>query len=119
MPDSPQDVHKKVLGRKGEKLVETYLKKQGCKILKRNYKTPFGEADLIAQDKDEILFIEVKTRSSEAYGSGAEAVTSAKQARYYKIAQFYSLKQGKEVNARFDVAEVYSDGAIEYFKNAF
>ncbi len=119
MPHSSQDVYKKVLGKKGEKAVENFLQKAGVKILHRNYKTPFGEADLIAQDKDEILFIEVKTRSSEAYGSGAEAVTSAKQARYYKIAQFYSLKQGKEVNARFDVAEVSPTLQINYLKNAF
>ena len=56
MPHSPQDVHKKVLGRKGEKLVAEYLKKKGCKILKTNYRTPFGEADLIVQDKDEVAF---------------------------------------------------------------
>ena len=47
MPNSPQDVHKKVLGKKGEKLVADYLKKQGFKILKKNYRTPFGEADII------------------------------------------------------------------------
>ena len=119
MSDSPQDVHKKVLGRKGEKLVEDYLKKQGCKILKRNYRTPFGEADLIVEDGDEIAFVEVKTRESFAYGTPAEAVGKEKQRRYYQIAQCYWLKIGKEPNARFDVAEVYADGRIEYIKNAF
>ena len=62
MPHSPQDVHKKVLGKKGEKLVAEYLKKQGCKIVKKNYRTPFGEADIIVQDGDELAFVEVKTR---------------------------------------------------------
>ena len=81
MPDSPQDVYKKVLGKKGEKLVEGYLKKQGCKILKKNYKTPFGEADIIAQDKDEICFVEVKTRTSSSYGLPREAVVLQKQRR--------------------------------------
>ena len=119
MPNSPQDLHKKVLGKKGEQLVEEYLKKQGCKILKRNYRTPFGEADLIAVDKDEIVFIEVKTRSGTAFGTPAEAVVKSKQERYYKIAQFYGLKHGEEPNARFDVAEVYADGTINYLKNAF
>ena len=119
MPDSPQDLHKKVLGRKGEKLVESYLKKQGCKILKRNYRTPFGEADLIAEDGDETVFIEVKTRSSEAYGAPKEAVGNAKQERYKKIALVYGSKGKQEPNARFDVAEVFSDGRIEYLKNAF
>ena len=119
MPDSPQDVHKKVLGNKGEKLVEAYLKKQGCKILLRNYRTPFGEADIIAQDGDEIAFIEVKTRSGDKFGAPKEAVGKDKQRRYYQIAKCYWVQNGEEPNARFDVAEVYADGKIEYIKNAF
>ena len=119
MSHSPQDVYKKVLGKKGEKIVERYLKKQGCKILYRNYKTPFGEADIIATEKDEIVFVEVKTRTSDAYGAPKEAVGKEKQRRYYKIAQFYGKTIGEEPNARFDVAEVDGNGNIEYYKNAF
>lgn len=119
MYNSPQDVHKKVLGRKGEKMVEDYLKKQGCTILKRNYRTPFGEADLIVLDGDEIAFVEVKTRSSDKYGRPSEAVVKNKRMRYRKIAQFYWIQTGEEPNARFDVAEVYANGTIEYLKNAF
>ena len=119
MPHSPQDVHKKVLGKKGEKLIEEYLVKQGCKIVKRNYKTPFGEADIIAQDGEELAFVEVKTRTNDKYGTPREAVGKEKQRRYYKIAQWYWLKTGAEPNARFDVAEVYDDGRIEYYKYAF
>lgn len=119
MPHSPQDVHKKVLGRKGEKLVAEYLKKKGCKILKTNYRTPFGEADLIVQDKDEVAFVEVKTRTREDFGRPAEAVGTDKQKRYYKIAQYYALTLKEEPNARFDVAEVYADGTIEYIDHAF
>ena len=119
MPNSPQDLHKKILGRKGEQLVESYLKKQGCKILHRNYRTPFGEADLIVEDGDEIAFVEVKTRESASYGTPAEAVGPQKRLRYRKIAQFYWMKTGEEPNARFDVAEVYQDGKIEYYKHAY
>ena len=119
MPNSPQDLHKKVLGKKGEQLVEEYLKKQGCKILKRNYRTPFGEADLIVEDGDEIAFVEVKTRESFAYGTPAEAVGLSKQKRYRKIAEYYWMRTGEEPNARFDVAEVYADGRIEYYKHAY
>ena len=119
MPYSSQDVHKKVLGKKGERLVEEYLKKQGCKILKRNYKTPFGEADIIAEDKDEIVFVEVKARTTDKFGTPREAVGKDKQRRYYQIAKCYWLQTGTEPNARFDVAEVYGDGEIEYYKNAF
>lgn len=119
MPHSPQDVHKKILGKKGERLVEEHLKKQGCQILKRNYRTPFGEADLIVKDGDEIAFVEVKTRTSERYGTPAEAVGKDKQRRYRQIAKFYWLQIGEEPNARFDVAEVYADGRVEYLKYAF
>ena len=119
MPDSPQDLHKKILGRKGEQLVEKYLKKQGCKIIKKNYRTPFGEADIIAKDGDELAFVEVKTRTSDLYGTPSEAVGREKRQRYYRIAEFYWLQTKEEPNARFDVAEVYADGTIEYIKNAF
>ena len=119
MSHSPQDVHKKVLGKKGEKLVADYLKKQGCKIIKKNYRTPFGEADIIAKDGDELAFVEVKTRTSDLYGTPSEAVGREKRQRYYRIAEFYWLQTKEEPNARFDVAEVYADGTIEYIKNAF
>ena len=119
MSHSPQDVHKKVLGKKGEKLIYKYVKKLGMKVVETNYRTPFGEADLIAVDGDEIVFIEVKTRTSTAFGTPAQAVGTVKQQRYYKIAQFYGMHHGEEPNARFDVAEVYADGKIAYLKNAF
>ena len=119
MPHSSQDVHKKVLGKKGERLVVNALKKQGWKILSTNYKTPVGEADIVATDGDEIVFVEVKTRTNEKYGTPREAVGYDKQRRYRNIAAYYGLQTGQEPNARFDVAEVYADGRMEYYKNAF
>ena len=119
MPHSPQDVYKKVLGRKGDRLIADYLKKQGCKILKTNYRTPFGEADIIVEDGEEIAFVEVKARTTDGYGQPSEAVGKDKQRRYRRIAECYWLQTGKEPNARFDVAEVWADGKIEYIKNAF
>jgi putative endonuclease len=119
MSNSPQDLYKKILGRKGERLAESYLKKQGCKILKRNFTTPFGEADLIVQDGDEVAFVEVKTRTGDRYGAPREAVGLQKRTRYMQIAKFYWKWEKDEPNARFDVAEVYEDGRVEYFKNAF
>ena len=119
MSHSPQDVHKKLLGAKGEKLVAKHLKEQGCKVLAQNYRTPFGEADIIVRDGEEIAFIEVKTRTTDSYGLPSEAVGSDKQRRYRKIAECYWKQTGEEPNARFDVAEVWADGKIEYIKNAF
>ncbi|MBQ8885995.1 MAG: YraN family protein [Clostridia bacterium] len=119
MPHSSQDVHKKVLGKKGERLVVKYLKKQGMRILKTNFTTPFGEADIIALDRDETVFIEVKTRTGDGFGRPSEAVTEQKRRRYRRIAEFYWLQTGEEPNARFDVAEVWADGKMEYIKAAF
>ncbi len=119
MPHSPQNLYKKNLGKKGEALVAKYLKKRGYTIVERNYRTPFGEADIIALDKDEVAFIEVKTRTTEEYGLPSEAVDKRKRERYRKIAACYGLQHGGEPNARFDVAEVYGDGRIEYYENAY
>ena len=71
------------------------------------------------EDGDEIAFVEVKTRESVSYGTPAEAVGTNKQQRYRQIAKYYWMQTKEEPNARFDVAEVYGDGRIEYIKYAF
>ena len=119
MSHSPQDVHKKVLGKKGERLATSYLKKNGYKILHTNYRTPFGEVDIIASTGDEIVFIEVKTRMGDKYGEPKEAVGVDKQKRYYQVARYYGVQTGEEPNARFDVIEVFADGTIKHYKYAF
>ncbi len=119
MSHSPKNLYKKLLGAKGERLVVKHLKKQGYTLLERNYRTPFGEADLIALDGEEVVFVEVKTRTTDEYGLPSEAVNAEKRRRYRKIAQWYWKQTGEEPNARFDVAEVYADGRIEHLKNAF
>lgn len=116
MPDSQKNLYKKLLGKKGETLAEKYLKKLGYKLLKKNYCTPFGEADLIFLDGDKTVFVEVKTRTSTAFGSAVEAVDYRKQQRYRKIALYYA--NGTEPNVRFDIVEVYPD-TINHIPNAF
>ncbi len=116
MPDTQKDVHKKLLGKQGEKLAEQYLKKQGYKLLKRNYTTPYGEADLVFLDGEEVVFVEVKTRTSADFATAKQAVNAEKQAKYRKIALHYG--KGIEPNARFDVVEVYPD-EIVHIPSAF
>lgn len=120
MRDTSSQFYKKLLGGKGELTVETYLKKKGYKILEKNYRTNFGEADLIASFGELLVFVEVKTRSSYKYGSPAEAVGFYKQNRYIKLAEYYVLKNPKyrDKCVRFDVAEVFG-GEINYIENAF
>ena len=106
--------------KKSERLLaEKFLIGKGYRLLQRNYRTPFGEADLIFLFGDETVFVEVKTRSSNAYGAPREAVTYDKQERYRKIALYYGQQTRKDVNARFDVVEVYQNGEVEHYPAAF
>ena len=118
MRNTPQNFYKKFLGAAGENKVSTYLKKSGCKILKRNYRTPFGEADIVVQDGEDIAFVEVKTRSTDSFSRPAEAVGARKRKKYVDIANYYMLGAEEETNIRFDVAEVTKEG-INWIKNAF
>lgn len=119
MSNTQKDFYKKLLGRNGEKLVEKHLRKNKYKILETNYVTPFGEADIIAKKDDYICFIEVKTRSSTAYGTPGQAVNYKKQQRYKEIALYYTQKNGLEdAYINFIVAEVV-DGSINLICEAF
>ena len=106
------------MGRKGEAAVCKYLKKQGYKILHRNFRTPFGEAEIVAKKADTYCFIEVKARTSDIYGLPAEAVNREKQRRYRMIARYYCNILREEVPCRFDVAAIF-DGGLEYYEGAF
>ena len=97
------------LGPRGEKLARKYLKQTGLKILAANYRCPAGEADLIVLDKtaDTIAVVEVKTRSSDRYVAPESAVTSEKQRRLRRIAQYYlSTNNTGELGVRFDVVSI-------------
>lgn len=118
MQNSPQDFRNKVLGRKAEELTAKYLKKHGYKIVERNYKTPFGEADIIAFKNGYYCFVEVKARESDAFGLPSEAVNERKRERYRKIALYFCMTKKCEVPCRFDISSVL-EGDIEYFENAY
>jgi putative endonuclease len=68
----------KPLGSKGEDLAVRFLEKKGYRILSRNFRTPVGEIDVIAEDRNTLVFIEVKTRTDDSFGHPFEAVTFRK-----------------------------------------
>ena len=111
------------VGKLGEDLVCSHLKKNGYKILERNYRLPYGEIDIIAAKKNHTAFVEVKTRNSEAFGTPAEAVGARKQKSIILAAQQYIAQYAKmDENYTFDVAEVtFKNGipVIHYIENAF
>jgi len=119
LQDSQKNFHKKLLGRIGEKSAVKFLKKLKYKILETNYTNHVGEIDIIAKDNETIVFIEVKTRSSTAFGMPSEAVNYEKQRKYFMIASYYLEKFNYTDNeCRFDVIEVL-DGDINHIKGAF
>jgi len=111
-------------GRKGEGLAQDFLRKKGYKIVATNYRCPFGEIDLIAQDKESMVFIEVKTRTNEDFGPPQLAVTARKQKQLIKVALNY-LKRNHlhQQDCRFDIVAINltQEGGkrIELIKNAF
>ena len=82
------------LGRRGEQIAERFLRDAGLAILDRNWRCPIGELDLVARDGDETVFVEVKTRSGEAYGHPFEAITPTKLARLRRLAFAWCDAQG-------------------------
>ena len=93
-----------IYGKKSEIIASQFLKKKGYKIIETNYKNKIGEIDIIAKDKDYLVFVEVKARMSRAFGDPAEAVDLKKQQKIRDVAQLYLIKTGKtEKNCRFDV----------------
>lgn len=114
----------KALGFRGEALAVKYLKKKGFKVIERNYHCPVGEIDLIAREGDTLVFIEIKARSSSAFGLPQDAVDRFKQEKIIRAARAYLAKHhlNEEIPARFDVVAIHvtpSGPSIELIKDAF
>lgn len=107
-----------VSGKKGERLAIEYIEGRGYKVLEKNFRTPFGEIDIIAKDKNHIVIIEVKRRSSDKFGEPSQAVNHRKQEKLKKLALYYLCRIGKDYPLRFDVIAI-KDKEIEHIENAF
>ena len=95
-------------GKTGEDIAVKYLEQQGYKIIERNFECKQGEIDIIAQDKAELVFIEVKTRASVTYGLPKEAVNNIKKKHIYWSAEYYIYSRNLEnYPIRIDVMEIY------------
>ncbi len=112
------------IGKYGENLASDFLRSNGYFILERNYRRKFGEVDIIAQHGDTLVFVEVKTRKSQKYGTGFEAVNFKKQQQLSRIAQDYICRNNKhDFCARFDVISIIipnnQQPQIDMIQNAF
>ena len=113
------------LGRWGETVAADYLVGKGYKILSRSVRTPYGEIDLIAQTKDKLVFVEVKTRSTDAYGPPEASITSKKREHLINSALYFvQTHPDEEPNWRIDVIAIQRNKngeqpiMIEWFRNA-
>lgn len=116
-------MQKKELGQKGEEFALRFLKKRGYQIIQKNYVCKMGEMDIIAKEKDTLVFIEVKTRTSTTFGPPQLAVNPKKQSQMSKVAlNFLKEKKLEDVKARFDVVAILlgpRGEEIELIKDAF
>jgi len=109
-------------GKKGEDLAAEYLTSIGFEILERNWKNRFEEIDLIALDKELLVIVEVKTRSSLAFGKPEESVGLRKQRLLVNAAEAYIQKSNSNRETRFDIISVIISGqshSFQHIKHAF
>ncbi len=101
---------KQKLGSAGEQLAARELQSRGLSIVQTNYRCAAGEMDVIARDGDELVFVEVKTRRGDKFGSPAEAVNARKQQKLIEVAETYLQEHRLDnVNWRIDVVAVEMD----------
>jgi putative endonuclease len=116
---------RELLGRWGEKRSQRFLKRKGLKTLTRNFSCKTGEIDLVMVDTDRtIVFVEVRTRADETFGSAESSITFAKKTRLLRTARYFLATHDIDDRPfRFDVITIVlgQKGApqIRYYKNAF
>lgn len=106
----------------GESLAAEYLIGKGYEILERNYRYGHGEVDLIARKGIWLIFVEVKTRSTKAFGFPEEFVDKAKEESVFKVAEWYIEKIRWEGNVRYDIVSVLGVGLereVMHLEDAF
>ena len=109
----------KIEGNVGEILSVNFLEKKGYKILETNFKTKFGEIDIIAKDQNIIVFVEVKRGVALKYGRPIEAIDYRKEGKIKMVAEYYLNKtKNYDADVRFDVIEIVGED-ISHIENAF
>jgi len=111
------------LGKRGEKLAAQFMESEGYLILNCNYKPKKYEIDIIAIKKDILVFVEVKTRSSDYFGDPAESVTPKKENHIAEAAaEFIENYKGEYMDIRYDIISIIIDGSsikINHIEDAF
>ena len=110
------------IGKEGETIARRYLEQNDYLILETNWRKGHLEADIIAYKDNQIIFVEVKTRSTDIFGAPEEVVDLKKQKAYIRLANAYILKHDRNEEARFDIIAIVmkDDGPIiNHIENAY
>ena len=118
-----KDTQKITTGKEGEKIAAAYLEKNDYRIIEINFRCPIGEIDIVAKEKNDLVFVEVKTRKSIALGYPEQAVGLRKQKKMSQLALWYMQKRKiVDTNARFDVVAITlipENNEVRLIQNAF
>ncbi len=119
LPSKPQPAHLKD-GINAEELAATFLRQNGLKLITRNFRSSYGEIDLVMQDGKTTVFIEVRLRSSYSFGGAAMSITPSKQQKIRRTAECYLQRHGEQL-CRFDAVlmDKIDINAVEWIQNAF
>ena len=111
--------NKREVGAEGEDRATKSLKREGYRIIEKNFRSPFGELDIVAEEGGYLVFVEVKKRNSQTFGNSLHAINNAKKKHMIKTAMFY-MKTHKcfDRRVRFDVVGIDSDN-VKIVKHAF
>ena len=105
-------------GRAAEDAAAVFLRAKGMVVVERNFRVKVGEIDLVARDRDEIVFVEVRARASAAFGGAAASVGGAKRRKLIKAARVWLQTRAYSGPCRFDVVAVDA-GRAEHIPSAF
>ena len=107
-------------GKDAEARAAKFLESQGLQIVERNYRGRYGEIDLIAKDGATLVFVEVRSRTSTAFGGAAASITAAKREKLTRTALQYLAKLGRTPQCRFDAVLLGGESKpVEWIRDAF
>ena len=114
-------LNKNNAGLQAEQIAETFLRKQGLKLIQKNYHCRFGEIDLVMQEGSTLVFCEVRLRNSHQFGGAAASITIPKQQKLVRAAQQYLQTHPSKLACRFDAVLLSANDLahIEWIRNAF
>ncbi|ANB01334.1 YraN family protein [Ectothiorhodospira sp. BSL-9] len=112
-------VNRRAQGDVAEARARAYLESRGLRFIRAQFRCKVGEIDLVMEDRDSLVFVEVRQRRSARYGGAAASINHRKQRRILRAAAYYLQIHGCQRPARLDVIAIEADNRIQWIPNAF